>query len=39
MQTYIDNTKQQMEKVLGHLNQELTKVRTGRAQVSMLDGV
>lgn len=39
MQTYIDNTKQQMEKVLEHLNQELTKVRTGRAQVSMLDGV
>lgn len=39
MQTYIDNTKEQMNKIVDYLHQELTKVRTGRAQVSLLDGV
>ena len=33
------NTQQKMEKTIHALNEELKKVRTGRAQVSMLDGV
>ncbi len=39
MQEYINNTKQDMEKVIEQLHQELGKVRTGRAHVSLLDGV
>lgn len=39
MQNYINETKEKMDKVIVHLQAELTKVRTGRAQVSMLDGV
>jgi ribosome recycling factor len=35
----IDSAKEQMEKAIAHLEQELAKVRTGRANPSMLDGV
>ena len=34
-----NSTQQQMEKVLQALHNELKKIRTGRAQVSMLDNV
>lgn len=39
MQKHIDQTKKDMDKVIEHLQVELSRVRTGRAQVSMLDGV
>lgn len=32
-------TQEKMEKTIGSLNQELKKIRTGRAQVSMLDSI
>ncbi len=35
----INTTKDQMEKAISHLETELTKVRTGRANPSMLDGI
>jgi ribosome recycling factor len=38
-QSAIDATKDQMEKAISHLESELTKVRTGRANPSMLDGI
>ena len=38
-QTVINTTKDQMEKAISHLESELTKVRTGRANPSMLDGI
>lgn len=33
------NTQQKMEKTIHSLNEELKKIRTGRAQVSMLDAI
>ncbi len=33
------NTQSKMEKTLSALSEELKKIRTGRAQVSMLDGI
>lgn len=39
MQKHLDQTKEQMDKVIEILKSDLQKVRTGRAQVSMLDGV
>jgi len=38
-QFIVDSTKEQMDKAISHLEQELIKVRTGRANPSMLDGV
>ena len=38
-QSVIDATKSQMELAISHLESELTKVRTGRANPSMLDGI
>ena len=38
-QTAIDATKTQMEKAISHLESELTKIRTGRANPSMVEGV
>jgi ribosome recycling factor len=35
----LDDTKESMEKAIGHLEQELTKIRAGKANPSMLDGV
>lgn len=35
----IDSAKEQMDKAISHLEQELGKVRTGRANPTMLDGV
>ena len=38
-QKVLDSTKEQMEKAILHLESELTRVRTGRANPSMLDGI
>jgi ribosome recycling factor len=38
-QSATDGVKEQMEKAISHLETELTKVRTGRANPSMLDGI
>ena len=38
-QFVIDLTKEKMDKAIQHLEQELIKVRTGRANPSMLDGI
>jgi ribosome recycling factor len=38
-QTVIEATKNQMEDAITHLESELTKVRTGRANPSMLDSI
>jgi ribosome recycling factor len=38
-QAAINATKDQMEKAISHLESELTKIRTGRANPSMLDGI
>ncbi len=38
-QSAVDATKEKMEKAISHLESELTKVRTGRANPSMLDGL
>lgn len=38
-QAVIDAAKQQMEKAISHLESELAKVRTGRANPSMLDNI
>src|ERR1700741_3089976 len=35
----LDQTKDQMEKAISHLESELSKVRTGKASPQMLDGV
>ncbi|HEY4797820.1 MAG TPA: ribosome recycling factor [Bacteroidia bacterium] len=39
VQFAIDSVKEQMDKAISHLESELTKVRTGRANPNMLDGV
>lgn len=38
-QLVLDSTKEQMEKAIFHLESELTRVRTGRANPSMLEGI
>jgi ribosome recycling factor len=38
-QAVINATKDQMDKAISHLETELTKIRTGRANPSMLDGI
>ena len=38
-QTVVDTTKAKMDKAISHLESELSKVRTGRANPSMLDGI
>ena len=38
-QLAINTTRDQMEKAISHLEAELTKVRTGRANPSMVDGI
>jgi ribosome recycling factor len=39
VQFYIDEAQEGMEKALGHLQLELSKIRAGKASASMLDGV
>lgn len=39
VQLLLDLAQEQMEKTLDHLNQELTKIRAGKANPSMLDGI
>lgn len=39
VQFILDETKEQMEKALSHLEAELVKVRAGKANPSMLEGV
>ena len=39
VQFLLDETKEQMEKALSHLEAELVKVRAGKANPSMLEGV
>lgn len=38
-QLAIDSAKEQMDKAISHLETEISKVRTGRANPSMLDGI
>src|SRR3954468_14916152 len=39
IKTQVDSAKQQMEKAILHLEQELTKIRAGKANPSMLDNL
>ncbi len=39
IELYLDDAKDRMNKVLSHLGQELTKIRAGKANPSMLDGI
>ena len=39
LQMYLDETKENMINALKHLEKELTKIRAGKATISMLDGV
>lgn len=39
IQMALDEAKEQMEQAIGHLTSELTKIRAGKANPSMLDGV
>lgn len=39
IKTQVDAAKQQMEKAILHLEQELTKIRAGKANPSMLDNI
>ncbi|TAD88427.1 MAG: ribosome recycling factor, partial [Bacteroidetes bacterium] len=39
IQLYLDEAKELMEKALLHTQQELNKVRAGKAQPSVLDGL
>ncbi len=39
IELYLDDSREQMNKVLGHVGQELTKIRAGKANPSMLDGI
>ena len=38
IELYLDDAKDQMAKALGHVSQEITKIRAGKANPSMLDG-
>lgn len=39
IELYLDDTREQMNKVLQHVGHELTKIRAGKANPSMLDGI
>jgi ribosome recycling factor len=39
IQMYLDDAKERMEKALGHLEEELTKIRAGKANPAMLKDV
>lgn len=39
LQMILDDTKEQMEKAINHLENELSKIRAGKAHPSMLNGV
>lgn len=39
IELYLDDAKDQMTKVLSHLAHELTKIRAGKANPAMLDGI
>jgi ribosome recycling factor len=39
IELYLDDAKDSMQKALKHLDQELTKVRAGKASPNMLDGI
>lgn len=39
VQLYLDDAKEQMEKALTHLNNEMVKLRAGKANPNMLDGI
>ena len=39
LELYLDEAKDQMNKTLAHLGHELTKIRAGKANPAMLDGI
>ena len=39
IELYLDDAREQMNKALGHVGHELTKIRAGKANPSMLDGI
>lgn len=39
IELYLDEAKDQMNKAISHVSQELTKIRAGKANPSMLDGI
>ncbi len=39
IELYIEDAREQMTKALGHVGHELTKIRAGKANPSMLDGI
>lgn len=39
LELYLEETKDQMTKALNHVGHELTKIRAGKANPSMLDGI
>ncbi len=39
IELYLDDARDQMTKALGHVGHELTKIRAGKANPSMLDGI
>ena len=39
IELYLDEAKDQMNKALAHVSHELTKIRAGKANPSMLDGI
>lgn len=39
IETHITNTKNEFEKTIGHLKEELSKIRAGKASPAMLDAV
>jgi ribosome recycling factor len=39
IELYLDDARDQMSKALGHVAHELTKIRAGKANPSMLDGI
>ena len=39
IELYLDEAKDQMNKALAHVGHELTKIRAGKANPSMLDGI
>jgi len=39
IELYLDEAKDQMNKALNHLSLELSKIRAGKANPSMLDGL
>ena len=39
IELYLDDARDQMTKIIVHLGHELTKIRAGKANPSMLDGI